>query len=166
MSWGTDDIVASMALHPDADVEVRLRSGVGRTVFLSIGSRVEITLRDSHALALRRDIAAVLGDMELIDAADKVADAAYDAGAQARRAAVLARERAAIAERGGDSELAERLRQEAGAAVGAADTAQAAADAAAQAMDAAEDAAERITRLAAGAPAAASGMSEVVAAQG
>ncbi len=116
-------MVGSIALRPDADADVRLRGGVGRTAFLSIGNTVEITLHEAQVLALRGHVAAALGDMALVDAADEVAGEAYDAGAQARRAMTLAREQADAADLRGDVESAWRLRQAADQAAGVADVA-------------------------------------------
>ncbi|MBB5802894.1 hypothetical protein F4560_002662 [Saccharothrix ecbatanensis] len=142
---GTECIVSSMGLRPDATAPVRLYGSLGRTVFLTLGTAIEVTLHESHVLALRGDIATALGEMEAIDAAERIVERAYDAGAQARRAAELALERAESADRAGDVVQAARLREAAAGAETAASAAQTAAEAAEQAMTEAVDAMDRVT---------------------
>ncbi len=147
MSRATEKILSSVVLCPRPEVDVRLRGSVERTVFLSIGGTAEITLHEKHVRALRADIATALYDMEQVDAADQSAGTAYDAGAQARRAAAVAREQADLAERRGHLDLAAKLRRRASSAIAAADAAQAAAEEAVRAIGEAEEATERITRI-------------------
>lgn len=144
MTQVADGVVSSVVVSVDESASVRLHGGRERTVFLAVGDSVEITLHESHVVALRDDIATALGDIDVIDAADRLVERAYDAGAQARRAAELALERAEVADRAGDAAWATRLRNVADAAVTSAVKAQTAAEVAEQAMADAEAAAEHV----------------------
>ncbi|NUT51136.1 MAG: hypothetical protein HOV94_28100, partial [Saccharothrix sp.] len=90
MSWTTDPVATSVRMDVDDGVPVDLRGGLGDQAFLAIGDGIEITLRGSHLRKLRDQATVALGDMALVEAADRVVDAAYDAAAQARTAAELA----------------------------------------------------------------------------
>ncbi|MEU4801483.1 hypothetical protein [Actinosynnema sp. NPDC023587] len=143
----TQEAHTTVVLCPHADVRVRLRGSVEGTLLLAIGSTAEITLHEAQVRALHADIATALHDVELIAAAGRIAGKSFDAGAQARRAAALAGERADAADRLGHADLARRLRREAGAAIEAAEEAQEAAEAVARTIDAAESATDRLDRV-------------------
>jgi hypothetical protein len=126
----------------DDSVSIDLRGGLGRSAFLAIGDGIEIVVRESHVRTLRDQATAALGDMALIEAAETVLENAYQAGAQARTAATLAREKADAAKQAGADEPAAVAYVAARHAMDAAERAQAAVNAATEAMVAADEAAE------------------------
>ncbi|MER5263497.1 hypothetical protein ABTZ99_15655 [Actinosynnema sp. NPDC002837] len=142
MSWARGRIATSVRMDVGDGVPVDLRGGLDDQAFLAIGDGIEITLRESHVRALRDQATAALGDMALVEAADRVVDAVYNAGAQARTAAVLAREKAETAQRAGAGDQATVAFEAARHAAEAAEQAQVAVQAAAEAMRFADEAAE------------------------
>lgn len=142
MSGLGDGIATSVRVDVDGDVPVDLRGGLDGQAFLTIGDGVEITLRESHVRALRDQVTAALGDLESLEAAERVVDAAFHAGAQARTAAELARARADAAHRAGSVDRATAVLESARHAIEAAERAQSAVRAASEAMVVADEAAE------------------------
>lgn len=141
-------VVTSIGLRLAEGVPIRLRGSLDATAFLTIGDGIEIILGRSHVRALREQSVRALGDMASIEAADDVVSAAFDAGAQARTAAVRALEQADAAERAGAGVQADRAREAARIATSAAEHAQQAVEAASAAMVSAEEAAEDASQAA------------------
>jgi hypothetical protein len=141
---------ATVGLHVGDKEPVSLQPNREGGVYLVIGDNIEVTLTQSHMTALHQQSSALLGDLQMLDAAEQQVIKARVAGEQASRSARHAMELADKAMAVGAAKEAQDARTAAGRAAAAATLVANTVQAALTAMDTADEATE-----AAGAAAAA-----------